>query len=231
MDNNFENEMQTEEVSSEFNFDAEGSTQESEPIALYEGDAEKEAPQNDNKKAPIVVIAVCVAVALIIIGAVIWRSCNDGGKMAANGISASDVSQSDAALIDVTPTDLVSDTDKSAQTEAPAYAMPNGDSYTGEWENGLFAGEGTYGWANGASYEGGWKNGRFNGEGKYTAADGSTYEGEWKDGVRSGYGVYTWASGTRYEGNWENDKFNGEGTLYRADGTVIEGVWKDGVPA
>ena len=68
---------------------------------------------------------------------------------------------------------------KPKQAASMKYTM----TYTGEWKDGQFNGEGTYTLANGSTrYTGEWRDGEHNGHGTYTFADGRTYSGAWKDG-------------------------------------------------
>ena len=78
--------------------------------------------------------------------------------------------------------------------------------YTGEWNDKVKQGKGTYCWANGMAYD-----------------------GDWIDNKRMGIGKFTWPNGQVYAGEWVNDKRNGNGTLGLPDSTKLKGVWKDDI--
>ena len=56
-------------------------------------------------------------------------------------------------------------------------------TYTGEWQDGNFNGQGTATFPDGETYTGEWQDGNFNGQGTRTFPDGTTYTGKWQDGV------------------------------------------------
>ena len=63
------------------------------------------------------------------------------------------------------------------------------------------------------TYSGDFKNDKYNGQGIYTWADGKKYVGEFKDGKRNGQGTFISADGkNKYVGEWKNDKIYGQGT-------------------
>ena len=64
---------------------------------------------------------------------------------------------------------------------------PNGDTYDGEFMDGIRESRGTY---------------------RY-ASKGEKYDGEWKDNKACGHGKFTHVEGDTYEGQWANDKANG----------------------
>lgn len=80
---------------------------------------------------------------------------------------------------------------------------------------GLWNGKGELLLAGGETYFGDWKEGVKHGHGTLTGKYGPLYEGEYKEGQRWGWGTGTYASGERYEGEWERDERHGQGTLYR----------------
>ncbi|BCP63452.1 hypothetical protein HO404_10150 [Streptococcus suis] len=59
----------------------------------------------------------------------------------------------------------------------------NGDTYEGEFSNGIFNGKGTYKSAQGWTYTGQFKNGYADGKGKLTTEGQATYEGTFKQGI------------------------------------------------
>ena len=66
--------------------------------------------------------------------------------------------------------------------------------------------------ANGDTYQGQWLNGMANGYGTFVDSQGSTYEGEWMDDLQNGYGCETWSQGKiKFEGNYVMGKKKGKG--------------------
>ena len=65
-------------------------------------------------------------------------------------------------------------------------SFPDG-VYTGTIKNGKRSGFGIIK-AESGSYTGNWENDRYNGEGKSTLSDGTSYDGIWKHGMFHGYG-------------------------------------------
>jgi hypothetical protein len=104
----------------------------------------------------------------------------------------------------------------------------NGNIYTGNWVNGIFAGYGVFTFASGDKYEGNFSNDKFHGKGTFIWKDGSSYTGDWANGVRTGYGVYRFSNGDKYEGDFINGELNGQGTITFADGQTNTGIWRDG---
>jgi uncharacterized caspase-like protein len=125
--------------------------------------------------------------------------------------------------------------------------------YTGEFNDGIKQGRGTYVWENGNKYEGPFADDRPNGLGKYYFANGDRYEGEVKNGVLTGRGIYVtkdgdtlegtfadarmhgvgtyrFATGDRYEGEVVNGRIQGKGRYYTKGGDRIEAGFVDGKP-
>eukprot|EP01096_Ripella_sp_DP13-Kostka_P010216 TRINITY_DN3985_c0_g1_i1.p1 TRINITY_DN3985_c0_g1~~TRINITY_DN3985_c0_g1_i1.p1 ORF type:complete len:334 (+),score=96.59 TRINITY_DN3985_c0_g1_i1:115-1002(+) len=101
----------------------------------------------------------------------------------------------------------------------------DGDQFIGEF----FLDEkksGTFRWKGGDSYTGDWKNGLMHGHGLYTYSNGRTFEGEWESGYKQGYGIFTWPNGDRYEGEFLRDEFNGLGVQIYADSRIFVGEWR-----
>ena len=78
---------------------------------------------------------------------------------------------------------------------------PDGSSYTGEWKDFLFHGQGTYKYVNGDEYTGEWKEGKPDGEGTLTQPDGSTYTGSWKRARKTATGCSNMPKETASRGN------------------------------
>jgi hypothetical protein len=109
------------------------------------------------------------------------------------------------------------------------YTTAIGNTYVGEYKDGVMDGRGIFNYANGIKYDGEFKNGFMDGNGTVTYTNGSKYVGEIKRNVKSGYGVLTYSNGTRYEGQWANNYKNGIGTLYSTN-KVYTGQWLNGNP-
>lgn len=110
----------------------------------------------------------------------------------------------------------------------------NGNTYDGEWVNGIQEGRGIMTYSNGDIYDGLWVDGKKNGpDGIYIWADGRTYTGPYKDDKRDGYGIYTgwtgyvstygWA-GT-YTGWQKDEMFDGKGVFEFDNGDKFEGYF------
>jgi hypothetical protein len=103
-----------------------------------------------------------------------------------------------------------------------------GHSYTGNFENGYFNGEGTYTFPDGSTNVGQFKDGVFippspaevdydyigenlkgtpHGVGKMTLNNGDVYKGDFVNGLRHGLGEYTFADKTQQTGHFENNEF------------------------
>ena len=77
----------------------------------------------------------------------------------------------------------------------------NGPIYKGELNHkNIRNGFGVCDWPNGDSYQGQWSNGLFHQFGTYTYKDGRKYIGEWNQGKKNGFGLFIWADGKKYEG-------------------------------
>ena len=77
------------------------------------------------------------------------------------------------------------------------------DFYSGEWQNDIFNGKGTYKFSSGTVYEGSWANGKRNGFGIEKYKDGE-YRGFFKDGIRQGRGAWVYPEGLIVETYWSN---------------------------
>ncbi|KAG5511402.1 hypothetical protein JKF63_07365 [Porcisia hertigi] len=129
----------------------------------------------------------------------------------------------------------------------------SGDTYEGDWLDGMMHGKGTYTWADGDYYRGDYVRGRMEGYGEMRDTTG-LYTGEWVNDMRQGYGrmVYTggnvyegeWLAGMRhgtgklvepaaqvtYEGEFNRNEKEGRGVQTNAEGDVYEGEFKHGKP-
>ena len=62
-------------------------------------------------------------------------------------------------------------------------------------------------YTNGDTYDGDFKDGVRDGEGTYTYSEaGNKYEGQWKDNLKSGIGKMTFGGDGEYYGHFENGK-------------------------
>ncbi len=67
--------------------------------------------------------------------------------------------------------------------------------------------QGTYTSADGTTtYTGEFKDGKFNGQGTMTYPNGNTYTGAFKDGLPIGQGTITYPDGTKRTGEWKDGK-------------------------
>ncbi|XP_065668556.1 MORN repeat-containing protein 4 isoform X2 [Hydra vulgaris] len=100
------------------------------------------------------------------------------------------------------------------------YVYSEGQVYEGEWSaDGKKHGLGYLLFPNGDSFSGRFNNGLFYGSGILTLEDGTTYEGEFYEGKFHGYGVYTRPDGMKYEGRFTDGTPNGAGKITFPDGT------------
>jgi hypothetical protein len=128
----------------------------------------------------------------------------------------------------------------------------NGDTYVGDFKNGLRHGKGVYeekkagrryegAWvmsqkdgkgvetfANGDTYTGEYVSDMFNGEGELVSKGGK-YKGAFKNGLKHGLGVMLfYKANARYEGFWREGRMDGKGLYSWADGKRHEGMWING---
>ncbi|MEW6429079.1 MAG: SH3 domain-containing protein [Thermodesulfobacteriota bacterium] len=103
----------------------------------------------------------------------------------------------------------------------------DGRKYTGGFKDGLFNGRGKMEMAMGG-YDGEWQNGQFHGQGTLTRFDGSRLIGRWRDGSWVGDGKYVSPQGDVYEGEWQGTLFHGQGTMTFHDGRIQKGRWENG---
>ena len=89
-------------------------------------------------------------------------------------------------------------------------------------------GKGSIKLADGESYEGEWKNGLAEGKGTYTRVDGSKYIGDNKKGERHGSGRIVWKTGDYFIGKWKKGKINKTGTFHFNNGDKYISIWDEG---
>ena len=78
-------------------------------------------------------------------------------------------------------------------------------------------------------YSGQWNAGVFHGQGSYLYDNGDRYQGQWRNGQKHGNGTYTWANGAKWIGHFRHDRSSGEeglNVLTTADQNTYIGTWK-----
>lgn len=118
-----------------------------------------------------------------------------------------------------------------AAAASPVSITADGGRYSGPVLDGKHHGQGKIEWPNGTSYEGEFENGLFSGKGKYQSRSGAgfMYEGDFKLGSMTGQGRYTGRDGSVYVGEFLNDRFHGQGRYEMSTGFVYEGTFRDGL--
>ena len=107
----------------------------------------------------------------------------------------------------------------------------NGDTYDGDFKDGVRDGEGTYTYSEaGNKYEGQWKDNLKSGIGKMTFGGDGEYYGHFENGKRWGEGVYKYLkTKDLYSGSWKNGLKHGKGTFIFFDTKMkIVGDWSNG---
>lgn len=118
----------------------------------------------------------------------------------------------------------------------------NGESYSGDFVDGVRIGSGKYIYVNGDEYVGGFDEnkkhgmGRFRYSGKPLASEeeadvvqaSGLYQGEFFDGLKQGQGSFRYQNGDVYSGSWLKGKKHGGGTYVFADGSKLSGIWSEG---
>jgi hypothetical protein len=102
-----------------------------------------------------------------------------------------------------------------------------GETYEGEYVNGLKHGKGKLTFSDGRVYEGDFVNGKFHGKGKIIDPNGGGYEGDFADGYMNGKGKYIYSDGRIYIGDLVKQNFHGKGKMTHPDGRIEEGRWEN----
>ena len=105
-----------------------------------------------------------------------------------------------------------------ARSGAGEAVFPNGDTYSGEFDDGARSGTGTYVYSASPPAE----------EGEEPKPPVASYEGGWKAGAKSGLGVMTYSTGAKYHGSFTGGAIEGQGTMYYANGDIFIGEWTAG---
>jgi len=109
--------------------------------------------------------------------------------------------------------------------------LPDGQTISGVFNDGIVEGQVIYTSSNGMHYEGRWSNGAPEGEGTATWPSGIIYSGNWHGGKESGVGTMKDPStNTTYQGEFLEGKRNGHGTVIYSNGSTATVEWKAGVP-
>jgi len=95
--------------------------------------------------------------------------------------------------------------------------FPDGNVYTGHYDNGHRSGQGRCYYANGDMYVGEWKNDCMTGFGRYYYNNGQSFEGFFVQGKRNGRGKYQLTDGRVDIYRYENDKRVGQGVRWSAN--------------
>jgi hypothetical protein len=107
----------------------------------------------------------------------------------------------------------------------------NGDTYDGDFKDGVREGYGVYTYGEtGNKYEGEWRQNKKNGIGKMTFGTEGEYYGHFEDGKRNGEGVYKYLkTKDLYSGSWKNGLKHGKGTfIFFNTKMKIVGDWANG---
>lgn len=111
---------------------------------------------------------------------------------------------------------------------------PGGDTYEGQFNEGVRHGEGVYKYVPKGEdqqdiYKGQWENNVKCGVGKQTYFGVGEYYGNWLNGERHGEGVMTYSNKDVYSGKWREGKKDGEGTyIFFETGMKYVGTFKNG---
>ena len=107
---------------------------------------------------------------------------------------------------------------------------PNGDTYDGEFMDGIRESRGTYRYASkGEKYDGEWKINKKHGIGRMTYEKAGEYNGFWENGRRHGEGVFTYTNGDTYSGWWKFGEKEGTGCYtFKSTGMKLFGDWLNG---
>lgn len=115
-----------------------------------------------------------------------------------------------------------------SQILPPDARLPDGSTYSGDIQDGLFHGEGVQEFVSGTVYSGEFREGYWHGQGELESKAGWRYEGEFRKGVMAGQGVLE-DEGSRYEGEFQDNDFHGKGR-YETNGSVYIAEFVDGKP-
>ncbi len=96
--------------------------------------------------------------------------------------------------------------------------------YVGQWDKGLFVGNGRLSNIDGTFYEGEFLDGKFHGQGSLFDKEGNLfYFGNFENGKKNGIGRFIFKNGESYYGAIENGLMSGKGTYFFKNGDRYEG--------
>lgn len=105
----------------------------------------------------------------------------------------------------------------------------NDSTYSGEWKNDKFDGDGCIEYKNGNVLAGEFSNNRFDDpNGFFRYANGDEYRGEFENSLFHGKGIFTYNDGRKYIGEWKHGEKHGDGIFYWPDGDIYKGTWING---
>lgn len=106
---------------------------------------------------------------------------------------------------------------------------PNGQVYTGNFEQDVRQGPGVIVCRSGNTASGEYRQDRlYNGTGTMECALGTIFTGTWVEGWWQGQGKLITGDGIVYEGNYDRGRLNGEGYVTYPDGHKYKGTFTDG---
>lgn len=104
----------------------------------------------------------------------------------------------------------------------------NGNTYNGEWLNGIKSGHGVfYKKTDGFVADCTWVKDEMHGRGTWKLPDGTKYEGQLSNGQMHGQGKLTTPDGSYYVGGFLNGKMHGHGYEYDKYGSLKREIWRD----
>lgn len=112
--------------------------------------------------------------------------------------------------------------------DQPIYIIVNLETGKESSSSRNFTGRAKATYPNGETYEGDYVDGIREGQGKYTYKNKYTYEGQWVQNQKDGRGIFTYRKKGKYDGNFRAGKREGTGCFYYPNEDVYEGEWKDG---
>lgn len=108
-------------------------------------------------------------------------------------------------------------------------SFPDGDTYKGEFKDGVFCGWGAYTSRKGDRYEGEFSENMKNGKGTFFYSNGDRYIGQFTNDMKEGKGTMLFANGDRCVGEFKSDMINGKGTMFYQDANRYAGDFKNGL--
>jgi len=105
--------------------------------------------------------------------------------------------------------------------------MDGSTTYDGEWVDDAIEGRGILR-SSELTYTGEFTNGLFCGQGQAVYSNGQMYWGQWVDGLQHGEGSLLKSDGQRFSGYFLRGKKHGEGRIKFPDGNTFNGTWCEG---